>query len=80
LLSYAQVFDFDQVKIVSRTYTSRVKHYLCIGRLGMNFDFVVVLSLAIVTLTCVFLVYVSYYAYKHIKQDIAKNESKSLLL
>jgi hypothetical protein len=46
----------------------------------MHLDFVVFLSLAIVTLTCVFLVYVSYYAYKHIKQDIAKNESKSLLL
>jgi hypothetical protein len=43
----------------------------------MHLDFVVFLSLAIVTLTCVFLVYVSYYAYKHIKQDIASSESKN---
>jgi hypothetical protein len=42
----------------------------------MNIDFVVGLSLTIVTLTCVFLVYVSYYAYKHIKQDIAKTEAE----
>lgn len=41
----------------------------------MNFDFVVVLSLTIVTLTCVFLGFISYYAYKHIKADIAKSEA-----
>ncbi len=76
-MSYFQVFDLDQVKIISRPYTSRVNHHLCIGRLDMNFDFVAVLSLAIVTLTCVFLIYVGYYAYKHIKQDIANNESKN---
>ncbi len=43
----------------------------------MNVDFVVVLSLIIVTLTCFFLAYVSYYAYKHIKADIAKSELNS---
>lgn len=42
----------------------------------MNVDFVVVLSFIIVTLTCIFLVYISYYAYKHIKQDIAKTEAE----
>jgi hypothetical protein len=43
----------------------------------MYIDFVVLLSLVIVCLTCVFLIYVGYYAYKHIKQDIANNESKN---
>lgn len=41
----------------------------------MYFDFVIVLSLIIVTLTCVFLGGVSYFAYKHIKADVAKIEA-----
>lgn len=35
----------------------------------MYIDFVVLLSLIIVSLTCVFLCYVGYYAYKHISSD-----------
>ncbi len=41
----------------------------------MYVDFVIVLSLIIVTLTCVFLGFITYYAYKHIKADIAKTEA-----
>lgn len=44
----------------------------------MYIDFVIVLSLIIVTLTCVFLGYISYYAYKHIKADIAKTEASKV--
>ncbi len=43
----------------------------------MYIDFVIFLSLVIVALTCVFLIYLSYFAYKHIKQDIANNEAKN---
>lgn len=44
----------------------------------MYIDFVVFLSLVIVALTCIFLIYFGYFAYKHIKQDIANNEPKKL--
>lgn len=44
----------------------------------MYVDFVIVLSLIIVTLTCVFLGFITYYAYKHIKADIAKTEVAKL--
>jgi len=37
----------------------------------MYLDSVVVLGLVIVALTCAILVYVGFYAYKHIKADIA---------
>lgn len=41
----------------------------------MYIDFVIILSLIIVTLTCLFLGFITYYAYKHIKADIAKTEA-----
>jgi len=41
----------------------------------MYVDFVIILSLVIVTLTCVFLGYFIYFAYRHIKEDIAKSEA-----
>jgi uncharacterized membrane protein len=44
----------------------------------MYVDFVIVLSLIIVSLTCLFLGFISYYAYKHIKADIAKAEASNI--
>jgi hypothetical protein len=44
----------------------------------MYVDFVIVLSLIIVTLTCAFLGFITYYAYKHIKADIAKTEASNV--
>ena len=44
----------------------------------MYIDFVIVLSLVIVALTCLFLGFITCYAYKHIKADIAKTEASKI--
>ncbi len=45
----------------------------------MYIDEIVVLSLVIVALTCVMLGYVGVFAYKHIKNDIAKADAQAKL-
>ncbi|WP_191968630.1 hypothetical protein [Cellvibrio sp. KY-GH-1] len=43
----------------------------------MYLDFVVVLGLIIVALTCAMISYVGVYAYKHIKADIASHPEEA---
>ncbi len=45
----------------------------------MYVDEIVILSLVIVVLTCVMLGYVGVFAYKHIKDDIAKADGQAKL-